>query len=663
MIRTPSNGPDPWAKRRRAALCGVLLLCLVGVVFVGARNWMSRRGGTGSRASRVPPVFRLEERVAAHPGLTLVGPPRDQTLPPGDVRGIVVNETRAPIRGAYVALLRREADSAELPEFVLCRRRFGLTGDDGRFELSRASLEATGELVVLARHPRYCSAFVTVAPDALAPLEIVLRSGKSIAGIVVLGDGGPPVQRVRLVARGIGASVACARADVFPGAGASCQTCASDDDGRFLFEGLSEGEYFIEIVEEGLIVAPFSWIRAWREETVENSMPHAFHRERSVIAPASSRELVITLLPLAVAAIRAVDRVTGLPVLHATIHLAPEEWFSTPPHEVRGDGRVLVTNGRSIDLSPAAVAPGAHVELLVPHAWPMEGEKQATLRVSAEGYGPVEVKIVPAPATAELAYAEVALEPIKPTGGIELSLVDSSGFPVSGASIPVTLSPAGGESDQTPPPTRGARLIKDCFALNMRIGPGGESAYAAVPCGRYRIESGSMFAARVAPIELEVNASATARGVLRLVGGAIRIQPIDERSLPLGDVGLRLGSAGAPVQTRYEFSVATGTLTISGLFLRIPGLGDSEPLLLTGMKAGSYRIEAYRPGYEPAWRDFEVRADGQVQELRIVMRASPGCRWDTFSRDSPVMAGDPMPTRRVERWKYGARTKPPEMYR
>ncbi|MDQ1257838.1 MAG: Carboxypeptidase regulatory-like protein, partial [Candidatus Hydrogenedentes bacterium] len=143
------------------------------------------------------------------------------------VEGTVLDNEGKPIGDARV-YVKEDADSG--PGRV--RSAAAVSGPDGRFTLDALP---QGDAVLEVMHDRYAPALVPVtgAPGEHVAIEVVLGNGGRIEGRVTL-DGQPVLS----------AMVTASRSDM-QGFGAQCRV-QTDDDGRYLVEGLSDGEYIVE---------------------------------------------------------------------------------------------------------------------------------------------------------------------------------------------------------------------------------------------------------------------------------------------------------------------------------------------------------------------------------------------------------------------------------
>jgi hypothetical protein len=131
------------------------------------------------------------------------------------VRGVVVDETGRPVRGAVVAMGAAWDPRARAARVV--------TDDAGRFEMP----VARGQDLSLTAHAQglvgHLLAGVIDDPRLFQNLTLVARAGRSVGGVVVGVDGGPrPFGRVHFRVRGLGLE-------------GEVQT---DADGRFTIDGL-----------------------------------------------------------------------------------------------------------------------------------------------------------------------------------------------------------------------------------------------------------------------------------------------------------------------------------------------------------------------------------------------------------------------------------------
>jgi hypothetical protein len=217
-------------------------------------------GKTADATSAADGVFRVSDRARGErvdlavrrTGYTvgrLVGvvAPTDEPVtvtlqPASDVRGRVVAEGGDPVAGAQVALLLERAGGGMAFQLMAGNAS---TGDDGRFVLEdvepgsvRVSVSADGFL------PYERSGVEVPAGRDVEGLELVLRPGATVEGVVTAPDGRPAIgAAVRVVAEG---SVEGNLGRFTMGAAEA----ESDGDGRYRLEGVEPGPRTLEATHE-----------------------------------------------------------------------------------------------------------------------------------------------------------------------------------------------------------------------------------------------------------------------------------------------------------------------------------------------------------------------------------------------------------------------------
>ena len=273
----PATGPVTVVLAPPARIAGRVVDALTGAAVGGARvvvrgaeaRAVSDAGGrysigglpagsyevTADTATHVP-WSRSGVRVAAGQTTALDVPLRAGAT----LTGRVVDEAGAPVEGARLTLA-----SGDPLSFRSLRRQFGpdrswRTGRDGRFTKTR--LETGPPYALHVRHDEYEPRLVggiTLVPGRTAPpVQVVLRRGPALAGIV-RDEAGHPVSGVEValgLARGAlarrGGSLTqmtlMAGPDAFP-------RRETGPDGRFEIRGLAAGSYVLTATRRGFATA------------------------------------------------------------------------------------------------------------------------------------------------------------------------------------------------------------------------------------------------------------------------------------------------------------------------------------------------------------------------------------------------------------------------
>lgn len=146
------------------------------------------------------------------------------------------------------------------------------------------------------------------------PIIVKLNRGASIEGRVVAAVGGSGVAHVRVVARGLGAHVECARKGAVPPLRAEYQECRTDSEGNFVLRGLEpEGAFQLDPTAPGVVaMPPGSTLNVLLRATQRSPRPpdarSRYPRDRTVIARAGDQDVMIEVIPVGVASVRVVDR-------------------------------------------------------------------------------------------------------------------------------------------------------------------------------------------------------------------------------------------------------------------------------------------------------------------------------------------------------------------
>jgi hypothetical protein len=420
------------------------------------------------------------------------------------------------------------------------------------------------------------------------------------------------VAGVRIIARGIAASMRAGREDVVPAAHAEVQAATSGRAGEFTLCGLPPGSFQIDVASPGLVTLP-------QDVEVSNEMWAFEMGRRGVTVDVPGPPIEFRALPVACAMISIESAVDGGMVPSATIRADLGEGLLPWTRALGANSNVVVANGRQFD---GRTGLGGTSALLVAcRSWPVE-ERTASVTVLAPGFvtAKARVPLWPLGEAESVPRSVVRLEPEGRRGGVALRARDARGEVLGCISGTLSVRPLGeGLASHIEFSTDGNGASP---VISIPVGVYGPDQPADVPT-MWRCDVFEVTEDRVAQVELT------------LVVGAIRITVRGERGETLDDVGLLLDRGHGPVRRNHKREGAK--VTISGLFVQCPGLGPL-PTGLRCVSSGPWTVEAYRHGYEPGRVMFEALA-GESQDVEIRLRENAQIRWDTWIRE-PVTRFD-----------------------
>ena len=154
-------------------------------------------------------------------------------LPAGGVTGIVLDEHREPVAGARVSVRPNSASSSEVRRIGASggAPNFSVTDKAGRFEIHDVETGPSTLFVSATGHLPGRVAVTVPRDDVAEGIEVVLSTGATLTGRVMLAAG-DPVENARISAAG--------------------QTARSTSDGQFKLRGLPSGRLTVSAVHPQL---------------------------------------------------------------------------------------------------------------------------------------------------------------------------------------------------------------------------------------------------------------------------------------------------------------------------------------------------------------------------------------------------------------------------
>lgn len=551
---------------------------------------------------------------------------RDDPPSPGDrprdrqiVTVRVMDETGSPVPGATVALLVDPL--GEHGGQVRKDRRVAFSDPEGRAMLAWPTSAQAAHIV--ARHPEHTHARASLSSVPTAPVDLVLGKGLSLEGEVVTAVGNKGVMHVRVVARSVGAGVRSGNAEFVAGIDAEVQTSTTDQAGRFVLRGLRPGWYQVEVSVPGMVTVA-NGLRppaGGTRRRFGRIPPGRWGHDRAVVVQAGSKEFIrIQVLAAGIVALRTLDAESSTPIAESDVRTRAPEGFEDWPGGL-GDSAVFVANGRTIDLTGQYEPIGVHRFAVVSENWPIPADAKVQVRVSAAGYAEAEFDVSVVPAGSDVVPEDVTLERQSPRGSVRLRLVDQAGAPVGPAAFPVVA-------------TQESRT----WTIRVVVDDTGVSELLSFPVGRVALGGARNLHSSpgIEPTSVDVAVLEPASATLRLHGGALMVESVDQAGRVLDDVGIRMGPGHEPVRVQWWRGPSGGQLS-TGHFMRKPGQGSRERTVITGIGPGAWTIEGYRHGYQPARLSLNIKP-GVVTHAKLVLREDATTEWATWEQ---VVAGLP----------------------
>lgn len=576
----PASGPARLVLAPSATLRGRALDSRSGQPVAGVRVGVTGPGGHAFARSAADGRFELrglapgrsrltadEPRYApwtlpeldVPPGGTVV---RDLPLVPAAVlSGRVVDENGLPVADASGFLRRGGAQAGPLaflrggegePDFR--------TGPDGRFEAAR--LGPGSNLGLQVRHPDFeerALGGLELKPGRVnAPLEIVLRRGLGLRGIVKDARGPVPDAELRLLrsfefAGGRG-GMAVQFSVAGPAAGRAEQR--SGPDGRFEFRGLSAGDFSLQVRKPGFATRALDPVKV-----AEGAQPLEIVLEAGATISGFVRD-------------RAGKGLEGRTVVAREPGVRGPLAGARTEEPSAGDGAFLIEG-----LTPGRTYEVALMDFAAP------GRRGAPVVAPAEGV--------------ELVAAGL--------GRIEGVALDAeSGLPLRDFGVSYEARERGGRMIVRGGPRSGALAPGEKVEVQDDEG---RFALDGVPAGTWDVEASApgYEKARAGAVTLEEGGQATGVEVRLRRGATLSGRVIEEGSgRPVADAEVSAEPQGGEPRFRFGDDEEGGART-----------GPDGRFELTGLAPGAYSVSATHPDFAEASESAQVKGPSATVELRL----------------------------------------------
>jgi len=593
--------------RSRLVSALLMVFVVIAVVFVAVDRWRNpltiRADGERDRERS---EFEFESPEPLDPGGWSSAP--SPVAAAKRLNVAVTDQAGAVVSDALVYLCSEGKEAPRIYEgtALKAKEKLGATDATGRVALAWEDRAGAGRAVLVVRHPAFRSFVRELAQKPTEELAVVLQPGQEIRGRVVLMDGKTPASGVRIVARGTSAPYGAAQEGYLPGPRAAQQSTRSDEDGRYVLRGLESGWYQLDVAEPGLCVVP--------RDTLPAGNHIAFVGERAVFALAGGPEAEIRVAAIAYLAVRVVDGDSGHRLPAASVQFAiPAGFRPIYSGPASNNSYVFLSNGRAYCARPSLLEQGTFVQLLVSNSYPIptggEGTAHLAHRQYAETRAAVPLRALGVSEGFE--FRDVTLQSAERMGGVRLTLTDRDGRRVRHEAKLVWESG----------PTWEQREV-----LPAHFGGDGRTCVMARPAGRYRIRVASNPKwVPVQPIEIEVRAGEVteSRLVLQDFGG-FDLRVLDSGGRELDDFGVRTALGHNRIEGKME--QRESSLVVTGIPIRVPGLGPRWPAPIMGYPEGPVTIEIERAGYKPRRIHAQARA-GYIVPLEIRMEPTAAAQW------------------------------------